>query len=200
MQHWRAKVLVAALVLLPAPFVVHQPAAACSPAVPVPEPTNPANVGRDGAPPVILNITVGELRRGAYDRTDTCSDIGWLWLDIDAEDDLTPAEMLRYRVQDLTQDDSFYFDEPVPWFSINWIDDGKMALDFRLRVFAVDRGGNESDPFDIRVRDGDSAGGCNLSTATSAPCGVAGLLLFALAAFLRRGRAVRARSATEERR
>lgn len=184
------------MVLSSVPLVAQRAAVACSPAWPVVEPTDPAKLGTDGAPPVILDVTA-DLRRGTYDGADSCSDIGWLWLDIEAEDDLTAPEELRYRVQDMTQEGSvFFFDGPVPWFSVAWSDDGKMPLDFRLRVFAVDRGGNESEPFDLRVRDGDDAEDCSMTraaTAATAQMGQAAQLLLALALCSRRGQTRRAR-------
>jgi hypothetical protein len=142
------------------------------------------------AAPGKTSLTVAELRRGSYDPTDTCSDIGWLWLDIDADDDRTAPEKLRYRVQDMTQEGSvFYYDEPVPWFNITWIDDGHRALDFRLRIFAVDQGGNQSAPFDLRVRDAEPAEGCGMTPVASGPTAALGWVLFVLASFSRRAHA-----------
>ena len=186
---WTAKRALAVIVALTVTFVDHQAAVACSPAQPVPIPTDPAHVGLDGAPPIIRDVTVADFTRGAYDPDDTCGDIGWLWLDIDAEDDLTPVERLRYRVQDMSAEGAaFIFDEPVPWFNINWIDDGKMALDFQLRIFALDRGGNESAPFDIRVQDGGDAEGCSMSPARRGPTAPCALLLVAIGLVARRRR------------
>lgn len=81
---------------------------------------------------------------------------------------------------------AFIFDDPVPWFSIVWVDDGRMAVDFRLRIFVVDEGGNESAPFDIQVRDGGHAEGCGMAPTRGEPTAALGLLLLALAPCLRR--------------
>jgi hypothetical protein len=164
-------------------------ARACSPSWPVPEGSSVSKL-TDSTPPVIVDVTVGDLTRGKYDPMNSCSDIGRLWLDVVATDDQTPFEKLRYRVQDLTAEEpSFYFDDPVPYFYLTWAErDDSEPLEFRLRIFVLDQAGNQSEPFDITVQDGVDEG-CSIAARlprTAPP--VWGVLLVALAGWVRRRR------------
>jgi hypothetical protein len=161
-------------------------ALACSPSLPVPEPGASVSMLIDPTPPRILDATISEVRRGYESPTDSCADIGWVILDVVAEDDRTARENLRYLLQERYEGEWYWlYGEPVPWMNITWVDrDPTGPLDLRYRVFVLDQAGNQSEPFEVSYSEG-LGEGCNLARQTGgAPAW--GLLLAALAAAARR--------------
>jgi hypothetical protein len=87
-----------------------------------------------------------------------------LVLRVVAEDEQTPAEKLRYRVEDTsTKEPYFLFDEPVPYFVIFPPFD-----ELRLRIYALDEAGNQSAPFAFSLEPGGDEG-CSLSQRSARP-------------------------------
>jgi MYXO-CTERM domain-containing protein len=157
------------------------PALACSPSLPVPEPTDPAKIGLDSTPPIIFDVTVDHIDRSAPNPENPCPD--QLVLRVVAEDEQTPAEKLRYRVEDTsTTEPYFLFDEPVPYFIIFPPFD-----ELRLRIYALDEAGNQSAPFAFSI-DKSADEGCSMSQGSAPPSAPmpAGVLVVALAWLARR--------------
>jgi len=129
---------------------------ACSPSLSPPA-DEPTNVGFDTTPPVIFDVSAEILRPADPNPLDPC--VGTLLLDVVAEDDQTPQQQLRYRVQNVsTAEPVFYYDEPVSYIIV--AGDGK---GIRLRIFALDEAGNQSAPFDFPRRDEQDSQGCNMA-------------------------------------
>jgi hypothetical protein len=185
MGHWGVVGLVAAA---SSSLVGLSPAdaRACSPSWPVPVP-NTVSMLTDHTPPVIADVTV-DLMRGKYDRMNSCSDLARLWLDVVATDDQTANGKFRFLVQDVGGDEPFfYYDEPVPYFFLVWSErDASEPVDLRLRIFALDEAGNQSEPFDITIQDGVEDEGCNIAPSPRGAAPAWSWLLGALATLLRR--------------
>jgi hypothetical protein len=158
------------------------PAFACSPSLPVPEPTDPAKVGLDSTPPFIIDVTVDDTKRGDPESGNPCVDE--LYLRVVAEDEQTPPERLRYRVEGTSEGVSYFlYDEPVRWFFIV----PPYDADLRLRIYALDEAGNQSAPFAFSLEEGGDEG-CSMSRrrATPGARALAGGLAVALAWLARR--------------
>jgi MYXO-CTERM domain-containing protein len=164
-------------------------ARACSPALPVPVPTSPGLARFDQTPPQIVDVGI-DVRRGWNSRSDSCTDIGWVYLDVVAEDDQTPGENFRYRLQEWGGGEWYWrYDEPVPWMTVTWTDaDPEEPLNLRYRVFVLDEAGNESAPFEVTYSEGGDDVGCSLAPSTRAAAPTWGWLLVALVAGVRRRR------------
>lgn len=161
-------------------------ARACSPQITVPVPTDPARVGLDHTPPRISSVTLSDFRPGyGDDPRDSCRGLTWFLMNVVAEDDQTPPERLRYRLQDLLSG-YWVHDEPVPYL-FNWAFlDPDEPVELAYRVFVLDEAGNQSEPFEVYYPEREDEG-CGLSRARRrAPAW--GLTLVALAACLRRRR------------
>jgi MYXO-CTERM domain-containing protein len=106
-----------------------------------------------------------------------------LVLRVVAEDEQTPTEKLRYRVEDTsTKEPYFLFDQPVPYFVIFPPFD-----ELRLRIYVLDEAGNQSAPFAFSLEQGGDEG-CSMSQGSAAPGApaLAGVLVVALAWLARR--------------
>ena len=146
-----------------------QPVAACTFVLLYPNavPTDPLEVGSDRSPPRLLSVDYrvdpveDELRA-------SCGIPDTLTLDIQAEDDRTPREALRYRSEGIGGEDARRFDYPDPvdgvWFFLG----ADEPMDARIRVWVIDAAGNESEPLDVVLRDGPS-GGCDVAPAPEPP-------------------------------
>ena len=133
---------------------------ACSPSLSPPATVEPANVGLDTTPPTIFDVSAETLRPPDDNPQNPC--VGTFTLDVVAEDDQTPADRLRYRVQVWSAGELYhYYDEPVPYIII-----AGEPKDVRLRVFALDEAGNQSAPFDFPDRDEHESQGCNMAGAS----------------------------------
>jgi hypothetical protein len=158
-------------------------ARACSISLPVPVATDPARVGTDHAPPQILEATIADGQRGDEGSFDGCVDT--FFLDVVAEDDQSPPEKLRYRLQEWGEGEWYWlYEAPVPYLHLVW----NQASEFRFRVVALDEAGNESAPFDFTYSERGDDAGCGLARRSRAAPFAWELLLVGLAAGVRRRR------------
>ncbi|HTV18301.1 MAG TPA: hypothetical protein VMG12_06510 [Polyangiaceae bacterium] len=173
--------------------LVPRAASACSYAV-IPADAYPVQSNAlDTTPPVLLDVSVAELIRGSgvVDSSD-CTDPGSLVLATEAHDDQTPPEQLHYRLEVLDGDPRpLFYGEFVPDLVFLVFEGPDDPIDYELRIRAVDQAGNESEPFDLAVRDGVPSEGCGLvrGHASAGPLGL--LLFFSLMGVMRSARARR---------
>lgn len=162
------------------------PGRACSPALPPWVDPDPTRVGVDVTPPVLTEVRYFVER----DVPNDCIIHSRVDFAADASDDQTPSEKLAYYVVGLRGDSPLsYYDKPMAYMSLSWVDDPMRPLDFHVRVIAVDEAGNESNPIDVHVVDGDQIdGGCNLVAPSGAATSAGAWLLVALAYGVRRRR------------
>lgn len=90
-------------------------------------------------------------------------------------DDRTDAEHMGYRVEVVAghaPSDPTWPTGPVRALGgtlyFHWVDGGsddQEAVDFTLRIRAVDLAGNEGPPSDVRIRDDGSSAGCRVAGA-----------------------------------
>ena len=116
-------------------------------------------------PPVLTAVRLYGLERG-IPGGGGCLTHSTFSLEADASDDLTLPEELAYRVEALRGNPPLYYREPMAYMYFIWEEEPTDPLDFELRVRAVDKAGNESNPIDIRVTDRVDAEGCGLAPSS----------------------------------
>lgn len=172
-------------------------ALACSYALPPPLEPAPDLLNLGGEPPELYGVSVAGLERGV---DDGCLVHSSFTLVPDVWDDRTPLDELGYRVERVRGDGPYLYDYPVRYMHFLWADDGSQPLDVELRVWAIDAVGNQSNPVDIRITDGEDGsaehspaeeaaaeGGCGLGSANGGGM-AAWLSLAGVACALRRRR------------
>jgi hypothetical protein len=164
---WRA----ACIATVAIPLALTAPAAACTFILlyPTVVPTDSGKVGSDHSPPTLVSVDY-TLDRPADEYLDVygCGLPASLTLHIQGDDDQTPPEALRYRSEGVGGADAHWFDYPDPvdalWFHL--VEEAgreeREPLEARIRVWAIDEAGNESEPMDVRVVE-DGASGCGLA-------------------------------------
>jgi hypothetical protein len=180
-------------------------ARACSYSIPPPVTPMPFATNPDVTPPQLFEAVVVDLERGIVP-TESAARGGCLtrsefWIDATASDDRTAPDQLAYRVERLRGNPPLYYEEPMPYMHFVWEEDPDEPLDFEVRVRAVDRSGNESNPIDLSVYDpgsGSPEAGCQLAPGhrPTPPVGAALLLAWAwwrFSTLARRARALRRR-------
>lgn len=159
--------------------------------------------GVDAIPPVLPEVLSVKIVRAQAPKSDdgcgisggsSCDDIGRLVMPAEARDDRTPPDRVGYRFTlaagalpaGLTLPEGALDPEDAGVVTIYWGDGGgdtSEALDFTLRVVAIDQAGNESAPQTVRVQQSSPGGGCRVARAGAAPSpawlalGLAALLL-----------------------
>ena len=185
----RAAVVVGAGASCLALMLAPRLALACSYAMPPPVEPDPALVGIDVTPPLLSAVRLSGLERGIPGSAGGCLTHSYFALQADASDDFTPPEELAYRVETLPDHAPFYYDAPIAYMYFIWEEEPTEPLDLELRVRAVDKAGNESNPIDIRVTDGvEESEGCSLSRGSADVSSVWLSVLAAMSLRLRRRR------------
>jgi hypothetical protein len=150
-------------------------AQACSLAVPTPHTLDPAAQATDTTPPEGPTAAVTSIRRGKGADTDfascsqsasSCDDLGWIALQLGAQDDQTPADKLGYQIELIAGQPPSGLNLPTGavramggMVYLNWNDgasDDQESISFSLAVRAVDLAGNTRPATTVNVSDGGS--------------------------------------------
>jgi hypothetical protein len=139
----------------------------------------PAMQATDHQPPTLAPIVHVQITRGQGSGDNGCSsigsscdDLGRVTFLVAATDDMTPAAQIGYGFsltggalpQGFVLPATALRAQADGSLTLVWEDgatDAQEALDFTLRLVAIDLAGNESEPQMIRIQQG-SAGGCRL--------------------------------------
>jgi hypothetical protein len=163
-------------------------ALACSYAIPPPVTPMPFATNPDVTPPQLFAAAIADLERGIVpsesEAQGGCLTRSQFSIAARATDDRTAPDELAYRVEALRGNPPLYYDEPMSYMYFVWEEDPNEPLDFEVRVRAVDRSGNESNPIDISVYDpgsGSPEAGCQLARQHPPAPLVGPALLLALA-------------------
>jgi hypothetical protein len=152
------------------------PADACKVGDPVPHEVDPLAAATDQEPPGTPVVDAVDVRRGVghgrlwpLQQVTSCDDLGAVLIDVRAEDDQTPAESLGWRreiVAGVPPEHLFAVDYDYRGETdLHWPDGAtneQEPLSFTVRLFAIDRAGNVSEPVDVRVSDPPEDGGCRI--------------------------------------
>jgi hypothetical protein len=182
------------------------PARACSLVGPTTHVLDPAMQASDQVAPVLPDAITYEVGRGTQREgcggASSCDGIGTVTIAAGATDDATPPGKIGYRlVREAgtlptglglpAEAIETAFGAPAGTLLLNWdsgASGGDEAIDFTLRIVAVDLAGNQSPPRSVRIVDAGPDTGCAVARRTRARAATAGLVALAALVVAARGR------------
>lgn len=160
-------------------------AAACSYAGNAEHTLDPSEQAVDTAPPAAVGEPTYSVRRGrgpersgCSESGSSCDDIGGISVHLgEVSDDRTLPGEMGFWIELVSGSPPSGINLPSTLvradssrsLHFNWsdgADDDQEAIDFTLRIRAVDRAGNEGPPSELRIRDDGSSEGCALAASS----------------------------------
>ena len=172
------------------------PARACKPAGQSAHTVISSMQATDQTPPTLPALPPAEVHRSDGSNQggcgeSSCRDVGIVSIAALATDDMTAPERIGYRftLESGTLPASFTLPTiAIEGTRLRWdADTGDEAIDFTLRVVAIDLAGNESAPQTVRVAD-DPGGACAVARPRRSGAGPAALFVASLLLTARRRR------------